>query len=179
MTTSVRRLLLCVALTASLAANAEAPPAAATPSEPPSYVASSEAAARVGERYFKAYIAKHWNEVESLLATDGRFTDPTAERVFGPVILEGKVAVMANFRENYRNLELSFERLRVMHSGDFSIFEGELTWSMKLPRRTLHIERMPLITVLRVVDGSVVEHIDYADYHRFIEAERGTPASLP
>lgn len=169
------RLGLACCLAASCLVHAQAPdPASPAPPAPPSYLESSAASRAVGERYFAAYIDKRWDDLAPLLAEHAQFIDPTAESVFGKVERVGKPAVMENFRANYANLSMAFTAQRVIHSGAYSVFEGELTWRMALPKRTLQINRMPLVTILRIEQGRVVEHRDLADYHPFLEAERAT-----
>ena len=176
--------LFCFGLACCVAANslahAESPVSAiAAPVPPPTYVESSSGTQAVGERYFAAYIDKRWDDLAPLLAEQAQFVDPTAELVFGKVEMIGKPAVMENFRANYSNLSMAFTTRRVIHSGVYSVFEGELSWSMALPKRTLHIYRMPLVTILRIEGGLVVEHRDFADYRPFLDAERATRAAGP
>jgi len=178
------RIVFCLGLTCWLGtsrlAQAEAPDRA-NPAPPPrpSYIESSAATREVGERYFAAYVDRRWDDLAPLLAERAQFADPTAEAVFGKVEMIGKSAVMENFRANYANLSMQFTAQRVIHSGAYAVFEGELTWSMALPTRTLQIDRMPLVTILRIERGQVVEHRDFADYRRFLDAERATRPAKP
>jgi ketosteroid isomerase-like protein len=136
--------------------------------------AASAATRRVAEPYFAAYIDRDWARLEPLLADNGRFADPTAEPLFGKVEFVGKAAVMHNFRENYASIEhMRFEPDRVFASGTFAVFEGRLDWTLALPNGGRAVTRaMPFLTILRVADGQVVEHLDYADYRPFLEANR-------
>jgi ketosteroid isomerase-like protein len=176
---SLRGLMLGLGLAAAASAPAQAPAPVAPVPAPPSYLQSSEATRQVGERYFAAYIDRRWDELEPLLAAEARFLDPTAEAVFGKVEVAGKRAVIEFFRANYANLRMAFTPQRVIHSGAYALFEGELHWHMVLPQRTLEIERMPFVTVLRIEDGRVAEHRDYADYRPFLAAERATRPAKP
>ena len=178
------RFVLCLCLASCLATSRLAQAEASDPANPapppgPSYIEASAATRDVGERYFAAYVDQRWDDLAPLLAEQAQFVDPTAEAVFGKVEMIGKSAVMENFRANYANLSMQFTAQRVIHSGAYAVFEGELTWSMALPTRTLQIDRMPLVTILRIEGGQVVEHRDFADYRPFLDAERANRPARP
>lgn len=145
---------------------------AATSAQPPDYAAVSAATATVGSRYFAAYIEKRWDDLEALLADEARFSDPTATLVFGPVDHRGKAAMMKVFRENYGAISMRFSEARRIASADHMVFEGELSWTLRLPKRDIETRNMPLVTIIRIADGKVVEHQDFADYHPFVAADR-------
>ena len=140
------------------------------------FSAASAASEKVGEAYFAAYVARDWDRLEQLLAEGGSFADPTAALVFGPVQNTGKVEVLKKFREGYVAItHMSFNRSRAFFSGHHAVFEGTLDWSLKLKSGKLVVTKaMPLVTVLRIEDGLVVEHRDLADYHPYIDAHRTT-----
>ncbi len=141
---------------------------------PRTFAETSAATQQVAERYFSAYIARDWNTLEPLLATDGMFSDPTAEAVFGKVENIGKQAVMKNFRENYAAIQhMHFNTMRVVFSGSHAVFEGTLDWTLNLQNgRDAVTTGMPYLAILRVEGNQVVEHTDFADYQPFIEARR-------
>lgn len=148
-------------------------------SQPLSYQQQSAATQEVAERYHAAYIAKNWQAVDDLLAEQAFFTDPTAEPVFGPVHHQGKQAMMANFREGYAGItHMQFMADRKLFSGQFAVFEGALDWDLRLKNGSLVKTRaMPLLTVIKVVEGRVVEHIDYGDYQPFLTAYEAVKAN--
>lgn len=130
----------------------------------------------VAEPYFKAYIARDWDRLELLLAGNGGFADPTATLVFGPVKHEGKAATLKNFRENYATIShMEFHRTRTLVFGEHAIYEGTLDWTLQLKGGKTAVTRgMPFITILRVVEGRVLEHRDFADYTPFLAAMRAS-----
>jgi SnoaL-like domain len=138
------------------------------------FAAASSVSEEVGEAYFSAYVARDWDRLAPLLAERGSFADPTAALVFGPVENAGKVATLKTFREGYAAItHMSFNRIRAFFSGHYAVFEGTLDWSLSLPNGGLAITKaMPLVTVLRIEGGQVVEHRDLADYHPYLEARR-------
>jgi ketosteroid isomerase-like protein len=138
------------------------------------YETLSARSGEVGARYFDAYVGLDWDRLEGLAGEDISFWDPTAERVFGGVRKQGKAEVMQLFREGYAGLSMQFDESRRFASGHYAVFEGELTWTLRLGEREILTQRMPFITTLRIEDGHVVEHRDLADYHGFVEAERSS-----
>lgn len=160
-----------------LAALALAPAlfALATPAiaqqDPPDFAEVTAATSPVADAYFRAYIALDWDALEPLLGENASFKDPTAEHVFGGKLFEGKDVVAAHFRQGYANVsQMSFAPLRVLHAGNYGIYEGELTWKLRLRVGGELQTTMPFTCILRVEDGKVVEHRDYGDYTPFIAA---------
>jgi len=141
---------------------------------PKLYTETGEAAAPVADAYFDAYIALAWDRVETMLADDASFCDPTAEPLFGAVSAVGKQKMMARFREGYAVLKgMSFDTTRVIHSGGFAIYEGQLTWTIGMGSRDV-TSTTPMVTIIEVRNGKVISHRDYVDYMPFITAERAS-----
>jgi len=159
-------LLLCMMLCTA------APPAAAQKTEP--LASTSAATARVAEKYFEAYIARDWDRLAPLLAEGGGFADPTAEPVFGKVEVTGKRATIDYFRTNYAAIRhMQFNPTRAFFSGRHAVFEGTLDWTLALGGGKEAVTlAMPFVTILRIEDGLVVEHRDFADYQPFVAAQR-------
>jgi ketosteroid isomerase-like protein len=159
-------LLLCMML-----GSAALPAAAHTP-EP--FASTSATTARVAERYFEAYIARDWDRLAPLLAESGGFADPTAEPVFGKVEVTGKRATVEYFRANYAAIRhMQFNRTRAFFSGRHAVFEGTLDWTLALGGGKEAVTlAMPFVTILRIEDGLVVEHRDFADHQPFVAAHR-------
>lgn len=68
---------------------------------------------------------------------------------------------------------MAFHQTRVFVSGEHAVFEGTLDWTLELSDGKQAVTRaMPFMSILRVVDGKVVEHRDYADYAPFLAAVR-------
>ncbi|MBC2776381.1 nuclear transport factor 2 family protein [Parasphingopyxis marina] len=164
--------------TLSLAALALALPAAPLAAQQrPNFDATSAETAPVGEAYFAAYIARDWDALEPLLADAASFRDPTAELVFGGALADGKAAMMTLFRQGYAGItRMEFRPLRTLHAGHYAIFEGELDWALDMGDGSgegrIVESVMPFVTLLRIEDGLVVEHRDYADYAPFLAAAR-------
>lgn len=160
---------------ALLTVNAPAPSAAQPGAR---FDEASTATQGVGQAYFDAYIARDWNRIEPLLADEASFHDATAELVFGGAIAEGKPAMMTLFREGYAGItRMSLRPLRAFHSGHYSVFEGELDWALRLDDGVEVASVMPFVTIVRIEDGRVVSHRDYADYAPFVAALREARAN--
>ncbi|MGJ8537899.1 MAG: nuclear transport factor 2 family protein [Parasphingopyxis sp.] len=152
-----------------------APTAPLSAQEQPSFAEMSAATQTVTQAYFDAYIARDWDRLEPLLADAGTFRDVTADPVFGGAGAEGKAAMMALFREGYAGItRMALRPLRTFHSGQHSVFEGELDWTLRLDDGREVASVMPFITILNVEDGLVVSHRDFADYAPFVAALRAS-----
>ena len=142
----------------------------------PSYDQASQATKNVADAYFKAYIARDWDRLEPLLSKTVGFVDPTAALVFGSVKVQGKAATMKKFRTGYAAIRhMEFHQIRAFHSGEYAVYEGTLDWTLELDNGKQAVTKgMPFVTVLRVVNGHVLEHRDLADYAPFLAAMRAT-----
>ncbi|MBU2494375.1 MAG: nuclear transport factor 2 family protein [Bacteroidetes bacterium] len=132
----------------------------------------------VGEEYFSSYILMDWDNLEQLLADSSSFGDPTGQPIFNSVMKYGKIAVMKTFREAYATIEeMKFTKIRSFYSGNHAIFEGNLDWTTNLRNGKTVRSVMPIITILKVENGLVSEHRDYADYAPFLSEYRKVNSS--
>lgn len=154
-------------------AMAQTADAAASAAKPPSYAAVSAATIPVADAYFTAYIGNDWDALEPLLAETASFQDPTATRLFGKVLSEGRTAMMERFRVGYAGIShMEFVKNRSLISDQTAIYEGALHWGTDLGDGTIVDSVTPMVIVLTVVDGKIVRHIDYVDYSPFVAAVR-------
>ena len=159
----------------ALAASLLGVPAIAQAQAGSAYAQASAATAPVADAYFAAYTSRDWDALEPLLAAEATFADPTATRVFGGVKSDGKAAIMERFRVGYAGLtHMRFATTRRLVSGDVVIYEGTLDWGLDLGDGTTVGSVTPMVIVVTVADGKVVEHRDYVDYAPFLEAVRKT-----
>ena len=139
--------------------------------QPMRYADAAEVAKDVGGEYFAAYIARDWDSIEPLMADENSFHDDSAALVFGSVEYLGKENVLRGFREGYAGItHMKFTSLREMHAGHFAIFEGSLDWGVNVGGGRVVNSEMPFVVILRIENGKVTEHRDYADYSPFIAA---------
>ena len=57
---------------------------------------------------------------------------------------------------------------RTIFSGNYAIFEGDLDWTVGIGNGKKVSTVMPTITMLKIENGKVTEHRDFADYHPFL-----------
>lgn len=175
MFTPLRYALLTCALVTSILSTG---PAQAAEPPPANFADLSQINESIGKRYFTAYINKDWDTLEPLLAENGSFEDPTATLVFGAVAQSGRAAMLKNFRENYGAISMRFDLKREMFAADHALFEGELNWTYQLPKRQIVTEKMPMVILLKIENGVIVSHRDFADYRPFIEADQHSRNAL-
>ena len=125
---------------------------------------------KITVKYFSNYFKLDFDAMKDNMHDDISFHDPTAELIMGTRLVEGKTNVYESFKKNYATIiEMKQEPIRTIFSSTTGIFEVIIKYKFKDgPEKIVAIE-MPLIVVLTVKDGKVVEHRDYADYNYFIE----------
>lgn len=139
------------------------------------YAKQSEESAKVGEAYIAAYIGLDWDRIEPLLADHATFHDPTAEVLFRAAPKGGRDSIMKAFREGYADISnMMLHRSRTFYSGNYTVFEGDLEWGLRLPDGRTIQTRAPFIAILRIENGKVIEHRDYVDYAPFLKSERAS-----
>jgi ketosteroid isomerase-like protein len=121
-------------------------------------------------KYFDAYIKLDFDTMKTVMHEDISFQDPTAGLIFGWKKIEGKSNVYENFKKSYAAIvEMKADTTRSIFSSNTAVFELMLTWKfMSANDREIEIN-MPLVVVLTVKAGKVIEHRDYGDYNYFIE----------
>jgi ketosteroid isomerase-like protein len=134
------------------------------------YLARSDQTKAVAEPYFSAYIARDWAALETLMHTEVSWRDPTAEQLFAGMAVRGKSTALDHLRKIFSGiLNMDAHVTRRLFSANHAIFESALDWTSALENgKSMTIRATPFVVVLRIQDGKVVEHTDYADYHGFI-----------
>lgn len=134
------------------------------------YVATSQTTQAVAEPYFLAYIARDWGALESLLHPDARWHDPTAEQLFSQAPTQGRVNTLKHLRRAFAGIvDMQAQVQRRMFSSHYAVYVVALDWTVLLQDgQRMEIAGTPLVVTLRIRDGKVYSHTDYADYHPFI-----------
>jgi ketosteroid isomerase-like protein len=158
---------------AVLSANASNDPSPLSQEEK-QYQSSSSDARAIGEPYFNAYLERDWDKFESILHTDAIWSDPTAEQLFGVERVSGKDLVISHLRSSFAGITHMRAHInRKVFTSNFAIFEADLDWGVRLRNgKTVEVKAAPFVVVLRIKDGKVIEHTDYADYAGFINEFR-------
>jgi ketosteroid isomerase-like protein len=122
----------------------------------------------VGERYLEHLHAFEVDELEKLLAPSASFSDPTAALVGGPWKHEGRAAILESVRTTRESTRRSRHRIDSSFSaGEYAVFA--LTLSTVIDGKPHGIDgdvelAVAAVTILRVVDGKVVEQLDLVDH---------------
>lgn len=126
----------------------------------------------IAKQYFDAYTSLDWDTVETLVAENYAFDDPTAEHIFGVTRIEGKANAINYFRTGYASIsEISFDQQRAFFSSDYAVFEGTLDWTIDTgDGNEVATKAMPFVVVIKVENGKVIEHQDFADYRPYFNA---------
>jgi hypothetical protein len=123
-------------------------------------------------RYLDAIENMQWQRMRSFLATDARYTDPTMI-YFGRDAIDirggdGIVAFWRSSSEDSGTSQISYETTACFETAgyhvvnlDISITVGGRFWNVNRPEIVLPGK---VLSVIRVVDGRVVEHHDYVEY---------------
>lgn len=121
--------------------------------------------------YFNAYISLDFEAMKNQVSEDISFNDPTAKLIFGGDLVEGKTTVFENFKKGYAAIiEMNSEITRTIFSGNIGVFEIELTYKFKAGAdKIITISKMPLIVILTLKDGKIIEHRDFGDYNIFLK----------
>lgn len=131
---------------------------------------NTEVTKEVAGKYFGYYMALDWNKIEPLMHDEITFDDPTAELAIGWQNKPGKANLMKHFREGYAAIiKMTPNLTRSFFSGDVAVFEMNLEFSFKGGNDKVFTIRMPLVTILRVKDGKIIEHRDYGDYREYLK----------
>ena len=161
----------CLALAAALLCGAV--PLAAQEAPPRDYGEVTAANTPLAAAYIAAYTSRDWDALEPLLAEQASFRDPTATLVFGGVESQGRAAIMERFRVGYAGItHMEFTPFRQIVSGDVAVAEGALHWGLDLGEGKAVDSVTPMVIVLTLQDGKVIEHRDYVDYAPFLEGVR-------
>jgi hypothetical protein len=128
----------------------------------------------IAESYLNALYAFDFDALQTLLASDATFNDPTGESLAGTEISYlGRDAIISGFEASSAILrDASFEVHGGFDSGEYVVLN--LTYRFEVngeafgtPGAWIPIA-MPAVTILRTINGIVLEHLDHADYDEFM-----------
>jgi ketosteroid isomerase-like protein len=120
------------------------------------------------ETYLTAYQSLDLPALASLLAADARFDDPTStemQAVGGPFVWEGREAVLAGLagwvRQSVRRID--YDLREVYEASGRVVFIGTASPLMQTADGLIRAT-YPIVTIVTVRDGHIVEHRDYTNY---------------
>ncbi len=123
----------------------------------------------IADNYMAAYQELDLGRIAPLLSDDARFVDPTSFDMPGfaaPFDFQGRDAILAGiegFKTNYGLVRVPYavsHRIAGMHD---VAYIGEVQSEVNTAQGVIRYA-YPIITIIKVRDGLVVEHRDYVDY---------------
>lgn len=131
---------------------------------------TTAATEEVATQYFNSYMALDWDKLEPLMHADITFEDPTGTLLFGENRPAGKANVIGGFRTGLVALTHMTPKIkRRFFSGSAAVFEMDLTFGFRNRQKQEVNIIMPLVIVLKVKDGKVIEHRDYGAYREYVK----------
>ncbi len=132
----------------------------------------------VSERYFEQYAKLGFDSMAMDMSENYNFEDPTAKVIFNGLNIEGKDKAIANFKANYTFFNVSIPTIRRYFSGNYGIFEGTYKFSTYTPKKEVISFELPITIIIKVENGKVVEHRDFADYQAYLSQYQKEMARL-
>jgi ketosteroid isomerase-like protein len=128
----------------------------------------------IAESYLDALYSFDFGTLRTLLAPDATFRDPTGDALAGTEIsYHGRDAVLSQFEASASTLRNArFEMCGGFDSGEYVVLN--LIYRFDVYGEAFGFSEswipvaMPAVTILRIVDGRVQEHLDHADYDELV-----------
>ena len=137
--------------------------------------ADPDESARIAETYLAAYEDQDFAAMETLYAETAIFVDPTSfdvAPITGPIEWQGRAAILDGIA-GWGVERLHYDIDRTFSASGRTVFDGEVTVTYALADGERQY-RFPIVTIVTVSGGHVVEHRDYTDYAGM---ERVTPST--
>jgi ketosteroid isomerase-like protein len=117
--------------------------------------------------YLAAYSRMDLKALEALYAEDAAFNDPTSTHVpgiGGPFAWHGRQEVLAHIGEWRKSIQsLDYDVERTYEASGHVVFVGEVKPLVATPEGLVQYA-YPIVTIVSLAKGRVVEHRDYTDY---------------
>jgi ketosteroid isomerase-like protein len=136
---------------------------AAAQGEPP-WAAAERDTRRLAELHIEQAISRDYDAMTELLSPDFVFIDPTADVYLDTPTaaavegIHGRAAALALMR-SWELPRMEFERLHTFYSGQHGVFWGRIRFL-----DSADTAPFPVVFIVTVRDGRVVERRDYGDY---------------
>ncbi len=120
---------------------------------------------KVAKEYIDIYFSFDHDKVKKYYTDETVWFDPTGEVAFGGKKQIGTEAIIKNF-ESWGDLgPADFKIKHEFFFEKFAVMSGFLTYSWTSAEgKTFHYKELPLTVTLKIIDGKVLEHLDYGDY---------------
>jgi ketosteroid isomerase-like protein len=128
----------------------------------------------IAESYLDALYSFDFGTLRTLLASDATFRDPTGDALAGTEIsYHGRDAVLSQFEASASTLRNArFEVRSGFDSGEYVVLN--LIYRFEVEGEAFGASdawipvAVPAVTILRIVDGRIQEHLDHADYDELV-----------
>lgn len=127
--------------------------------------AEPDESVRIAETYLSAYESQDFAALEALYADDAVFIDPTSfdvAPVTAPIEWHGRTAILDGIA-GWGVERLHYDIDRTFSASDRIVFDGDVTVTYAMEGGDRQY-RFPIVTIITVSGGHVVEHRDYTDY---------------
>ena len=145
----------------------------------PFALADAESDRAVAEAYIAAYESQDYDAMRTLYADDAVFVDPTSFHLpsMPPIDWQGSETIIAGIT-SWGIARLEYHLDNSFTASGAVIFDGTADVVYSIPAGD-RVFNYPIVTIITVSDGHVVEHRDYTDYagSREITPAAETPAS--
>jgi len=143
---------------------------------------------RVAKSYLDAYTSSDEEALRHLLADDAEMLDVTAPAHFASAMRKkGREAIISYLNDYLKpvfEFPIRYDTHRSFFSESHAVFEANLIFYAKGPALGMEVKRpffrIPIVTVLKIENGKVTEHIDFTDYQSYarqIQAYRDMKAN--
>lgn len=130
----------------------------------------------IGKNYLKFYSSYNIKELDKLYADDAEFTDPISVvyQPNSPITVKGKMNIL-EFLKSASQMFKSFKYDIQEHfiSGDYAVYMGHTIFEMYGKDLGIKEEsvrfKTKIVTILKIVNGKIQTHTDYADYTTFLK----------
>ena len=136
--------------------------------QPKDFKAITASTKTVAERYFKNYAQLNGDSMAIDIADDVTIDDLTSKLLFNNPRISGKEEAVKNFKRDKIIFNVSVPLSRSFFSGNYGVFEGVYTYSMYTPSKEVVSFALPIVVTIKVENGKVTEHRDYADYQTYL-----------
>ena len=129
--------------------------------------ASHPSAIEIADAYLEAYQAYDLDRLNEFYAPDAAFIDPTSLDMSNPFNWTGKDEIVGHLRqylENVSSATFYYDIQRKYESSGRVVYNAVGSFTVKTPQMEIS-GSAPIVTIITVNDGKVIEHRDYVDYH--------------
>tara|TARA_R110000868_G_scaffold45045_3_gene149906 strand:- start:50993 stop:51484 length:492 start_codon:yes stop_codon:yes gene_type:complete len=130
----------------------------------PLALADADSDRAVAEAYLAAYESQDYETMRTLYADDAVFVDPTSFHLSSmpPIEWQGPETIIAGIA-SWGLAHIDYHPERSFTASGAVVFEGDADVYYTTPGGD-RVFNYPIVTIITISDGRVVEHRDYTDY---------------